>query len=125
MTTGPADDREAWRVIDLFSGAGGLSLGFSAAFEQPFRAVLANDFDAAAARTWQENFREPIVSGDLVAWLDDPETTVPAADVVIGGPPCQGFSLLNKKRRGDARKALWRPYMAVVERSGAQELWEK
>ena len=39
---------------------------------------------------------------------------------LLGGPPCQGFSLLNKNREGDPRKQLWRPYFEIVERSGAQ-----
>ncbi len=38
---------------------------------------------------------------------------------MIGGPPCQGFSLLNKNREDDPRKQLWRPFMDIVERSGA------
>jgi DNA (cytosine-5)-methyltransferase 1 len=45
--------------------------------------------------------------------------SIPQADVVIGGPPCQGFSLLNKDRADDPRKQMWRPYLQVVERSGA------
>ncbi len=45
---------------------------------------------------------------------------IPQADVVIGGPPCQGFSLLNKQRSGDRRKQLWRPFLDVVALSGTQ-----
>ena len=45
---------------------------------------------------------------------------IPQADVVIGGPPCQGFSLLNKKRDGDSRRALWEPYLEIANRSGAR-----
>ncbi len=45
---------------------------------------------------------------------------VPKADVVIGGPPCQGFSLLNKNRSNDKRRALWEPFLDVVEASGAR-----
>ncbi|MFQ5741624.1 MAG: DNA cytosine methyltransferase [Acidobacteriota bacterium] len=44
---------------------------------------------------------------------------IPRADVVVGGPPCQGFSLLNKQRRQDARRQLWRPFLEVVRRAGA------
>lgn len=40
-------------------------------------------------------------------------------EVVIGGPPCQGFSLLNKKRHGDARRELWKAYMQVVQQAEA------
>jgi DNA (cytosine-5)-methyltransferase 1 len=54
--------------------------------------------------------------------LNDPTVNIPEADVVIGGPPCQGFCLLNKRREGDPRKQLWRPYFEIVERSGANVL---
>ena len=59
-----------------------------------------------------------LVVGDIEKWLE--EGDVPKADVVIGGPPCQGFSLLNKNKDGDPRKQLWRPFMEIVKRSGAQ-----
>jgi DNA (cytosine-5)-methyltransferase 1 len=110
---------KTWKTIDLFSGAGGLTAGFSSLFGRPFETVLALDFNADAARSFNANFGERCRVGDIVAWLADPKTKVPAADVVLGGPPCQGFSLLNKKRRGDDRRQLWRPYLEVVERSGA------
>ena len=45
---------------------------------------------------------------------------VPSADIVIGGPPCQGFSLLNKNRDGDERRQLWRPFLKFVELSNAR-----
>jgi DNA (cytosine-5)-methyltransferase 1 len=59
------------------------------------------------------------VRGDIVEILNDPATKIPKADVVIGGPPCQGFSLLNKNRDDDSRKKLWRPFFEIVRRSGA------
>ncbi len=108
-----------YRVIDLFCGAGGLSLGFSEEYGHPFEPVWANDFNKYAADTYNVNFGNHCVYGDILEILDDPNTVIPAADIVIGGPPCQGFSLLNRNREGDSRRALWRPYMEVVERSGA------
>ena len=107
----------AYRVIDLFCGAGGLSAGFEAT--KRFRTVWANDVDAHAAATFDRNFDARCDAGDIVAILRDRSTEIPRADVVIGGPPCQGFSLLNKNRDGDPRKQLWRPYLQVVELSGA------
>lgn len=108
------------RLIDLFCGAGGMTLGFTGEeFGNPFVPVWANDFDADAAATYNANFGEHCVVGDIVSLLDDSGTEIPKADVVIGGPPCQGFSLLNKGRDEDPRKHLWRPFMDVVERSEA------
>lgn len=110
---------EKYRLIDLFCGAGGLSLGFSKEFGHSFEPVWANDFNQCAVNTYNKNFGNHCVEGNILDLLDDPNTVIPAADVVIGGPPCQGFSLLNRNRDGDARRALWRPYMEVVRRSGA------
>ena len=109
-----------YKLIDLFCGAGGLSLGFSESFGRNFLPVWANDFNQYAANTYNENFGNHCIVGDIIDILADPLLKIPHADVVIGGPPCQGFSLLNKNRAGDARRNLWRPYMEVVKRSGAE-----
>jgi DNA (cytosine-5)-methyltransferase 1 len=109
-----------YRLIDLFSGAGGLTLGFSEAFGHKFRSVWANDMDQDAVASYNLNFGEHCVYGDIVDFLSDADVVIPAADVVIGGPPCQGFSLLNKNRDDDSRKHLWRPFLEVVRRSGAE-----
>lgn len=111
--------RERFRLIDVFAGAGGMTLGFSRTFGHVFESVWANDFNADCVRTYQANFGHNCIAGDIVDILEDPETDIPKADVVIGGPPCQGFSLLNKNREGDPRKQLWRPYLDIVARSGA------
>ena len=108
------------RYIDLFAGAGGMSVGFEQVSGLPFRSVWANDFNEYAANTYRRNFDSTCESGDIVDILNDPETVIPQADLVIGGPPCQGFSLLNKLRADDPRKKLWIPFMEVVDRSGAQ-----
>jgi len=108
-----------YRLIDLFCGAGGMSLGFSEVFGQPFQSVWANDFNQFCGDTYNENFGHHCVVGDIVEILEQGKIEIPKADVVIGGPPCQGFSLLNKNRENDPRKELWRPYLAVVERCGA------
>jgi len=56
---------------------------------------------------------------DIEHYLIDADTAIPEADIVIGGPPCQGFSLLNKDRRDDPRRALWEPYLEITTKSGA------
>ncbi|RJP74958.1 MAG: DNA cytosine methyltransferase [Desulfobacteraceae bacterium] len=112
-------DTKRYRLIDLFSGAGGMSLGFSEAFGQPFQTVWANDFSQFCVDTYNENFGPHSVAGDIVEILETKQIEIPQADVVIGGPPCQGFSLLNRNRENDPRKELWRPFLEVVEKCGA------
>lgn len=109
-----------YRLIDLFAGAGGFTRGFVDHFGDRIESVWANDFDMAATRTYNANFGNHCKFGDIVELLEDPNTVIPDADIVIGGPPCQGFSLLNKNRDSDPRKQLWRPYLDVVQRSGAR-----
>ena len=113
-----------YRLIDLFCGAGGMTMGFAKPeFCGGFESVLAVDNDQASFDTYQANFHtgermsEPRSAIDIELMLE--EKPIPHADVVIGGPPCQGFSLLNKNREGDRRRALWQPFMDVVEQSGA------
>lgn len=104
------------RLIDLFCGAGGMTLGFT---RKGFQSVWALDNDEAAVETFNANFGNHADCADIEEWLAK-KRSIPKADVVIGGPPCQGFSLLNKRRKGDARRALWQPYLDVVKRSGAK-----
>ncbi|CAM5286758.1 DNA cytosine methyltransferase [Streptomyces tanashiensis] len=112
----------AIKVVDLFSGAGGFSAGFRA-YEpngpgsSPFLSVAAVEFDKAAAATYAANFGSSHVANvDIAEW--DPTPYRDAVDVVMGGPPCQGFSGLNKGNlepdRNDPRNLLWREYMRVV-----------
>jgi DNA (cytosine-5)-methyltransferase 1 len=109
-----------YKLIDLFSGAGGMTLGFvDERFCGGFECVLAIDNDEAAIYTHRQNFAGDAAAGNIETWLIK-HPNVPKADVVIGGPPCQGFSLLNKNRHGDQRRALWEPYLDIVERSGAK-----
>lgn len=114
------NDDESIRLIDLFAGAGGFTLGFRYRFGERLSVVWANDFNSDAAATYRANFGDHCTEGDIVDILEDPRTVIPAADIVIGGPPCQGFSLLNKNREHDPRKELWIPYMQIVKRSGAR-----
>lgn len=110
---------QTYRLIDLFAGAGGMTLGFSRVFGNNFTPIWANDYNRDAVRTYNANFGPHCIQDDISSLLNNPATVIPAADVVIGGPPCQGFSLLNKNREGDPRKQMWRPFLEVVERSGA------
>lgn len=106
------------KVIDLFCGAGGLSCGFLQGINgSHFESILAIDNDKAAISTYNANFGQHGVVANIDEWIV--ENPVPKADIVIGGPPCQGFSLLNKNRAGDYRRALWEPYMDIIEKSSA------
>lgn len=111
---------ETLKLIDLFSGAGGLTIGFHWLSRFPFETVWANDFNTFAVNTYNENFGVICLPGDIVDILSDDSTVVPKAHVVVGGPPCQGFSLLNKQRADDPRKKLWIPFMEVVDRAEAR-----
>ena len=85
--------------IDLFSGCGGMTLGFGWA---GFNSVLASDIDENCEKTFATNFPEiPFLCGDLSEFTKDEFDKIISEkeiDVIIGGPPCQGFSLANKKR---------------------------
>jgi len=108
------------RLIDLFAGAGGFTLGFTQHFNGNLKPVWANDFNSPATKTYNANFGNHCVVGDIVDILENQSDIIPQADIVIGGPPCQGFSLLNKQRRNDPRKQLWIPFMDIVDLSGAR-----
>ncbi|MFI5906018.1 DNA cytosine methyltransferase [Dactylosporangium sp. NPDC051541] len=97
-------------VVDLFAGCGGLTEGLRQA--ERFRSVGAVEIDAAAAATYAENFGKHIHQGGIAEWLDS--GLVPTADVVVGGPPCQGFSNLGKRLDDDPRNELWREYWRAL-----------
>jgi DNA (cytosine-5)-methyltransferase 1 len=111
--------RKRYQVIDAFCGAGGMTLGFSAAMGHPFVPVWANDTDEACAQTYTANFGVHCEVAEITSLLRRNPEHVPAADVVIGGPPCQPHCPLNKYRDGDPRKQLWRPFLDIVVKSGA------
>ncbi|MFD9038543.1 DNA cytosine methyltransferase [Streptomyces bottropensis] len=121
--TGVPPDDSSIKVVDLFSGAGGFSAGFRA-YEpngpgsSPFESVAAVEYDEAAAATYAANFGHSHVANvDITTW--DPDPYRDKADVVMGGPPCQGFSALHrnnpeKPKADDPRNRLWVEYVRVV-----------
>jgi DNA (cytosine-5)-methyltransferase 1 len=99
------------RTIDLFAGAGGLTLGFELA-DREFMPVFAVEVDDAAARTFKQNFGCEVWDGSI----EDVEV-FPDADLIIGGPPCQGFSPLGRDRDDISRaklNSLWEHYLRAV-----------
>ncbi|WP_225755641.1 DNA cytosine methyltransferase [Actinotalea sp. Marseille-Q4924] len=114
----PADGDElpaaALTVLDLFAGAGGISTGLG--LTKGFRTVAAVEMDVAAAATYQLNHPDTeVFVGPIQDWLRDAE--VPRVDVVVGGPPCQGFSTLGKQDAEDVRNSLWHEYAQTIVRA--------
>jgi DNA (cytosine-5)-methyltransferase 1 len=105
-----------YKLIDLFAGAGGMTLGFQRAGFVP---VLAVEKEPDFAATYRENFGDHVIAEDIADLIDRGGMQT-KADVVIGGPPCQGFSNLTGNRANDPRRAMWRYFMDVVESSGCQ-----
>jgi DNA (cytosine-5)-methyltransferase 1 len=114
---------DQYRLIDLFAGCGGMTLGFMETGR--YSAVLAVEWDKDAAETYRTNFSRPFLLGNegrqsshllREGAIEDVES-FPEADVVIGGPPCQGFSPLNRDSVGLERRGLWREYLRALEDS--------
>ena len=103
--------------IDLFSGCGGLSLGLKWA---GIETVLANDIDFNCQKTYEFNFPESqFLLGDLSEFQkkDFDKYITNRPDFVVGGPPCQGFSLANKNRnkiKDDPRNKLFYQFLKVI-----------
>lgn len=95
------------RAVDLFCGAGGFTYGFVLA---GFRPVLAVDSDAWAVASYGANFGDHAVCTAI-----EKVKAFPPAEVIIGGPPCQGFSQLGSHLPNDPRNQLWRQYLRAVE----------
>lgn len=103
-------------VIDLFAGVGGLSLGFE---KQGFDVLIANEYDVLIAEAYSENHKNTkMLVGDITS-LDLKKTFgsyTGKIDVVIGGPPCQGFSQKGQRKTiDDERNFLFKYYVAVVK----------
>lgn len=102
------------RVVDLFSGCGGLSLGFQKA---GFDVVAAFDNWDEAITVYKKNFIHPIIKSDL----KDVESVCPRIaeykpDMIIGGPPCQDFSSAGKRNEDNGRGDLTVAYAQIVDK---------
>lgn len=98
------------RVVSLFSGAGGLDLGFARAGHE---VVWANDLYADAVASYRANIGGHIVCRDIAEIASG---DIPDCDIVIGGFPCQGFSVANVKRHeSDVRNRLYLQLLRVVK----------
>lgn len=98
------------KVVSLFSGAGGLDLGFIMAGHE---IIWANDLYGDAVETYRRNIGDHIVCEDI---RNVKASEIPDCDIVIGGFPCQGFSVANWKRHADdKRNILYKQLMRVID----------
>jgi DNA (cytosine-5)-methyltransferase 1 len=103
--------RPTRNAVSLFTGAGGMDVGFE---EAGFNVLWANDIDEAACRTYERNHKGRIECGPLEEFIGSLKQ-YEGVDLLFGGPPCQGFSVAGKMDHTDARSQLvWR-YFDVVE----------
>lgn len=97
------------RIVSLFSGAGGLDLGF---IQAGHTVVWANDIYGDAVATYMRNIGNHIVEADINSIASG---NIPDCDMVMGGFPCQGFSVANVKRHSeDERNSLYKELLRVI-----------
>jgi DNA (cytosine-5)-methyltransferase 1 len=99
------------QAISLFSGAGGMDIGFSRA---GYETVWANDLDPVACETFRANGLGDIECGDLKLLLPHLKQ-FRGIDIVFGGPPCQGFSVAGKMDADDERNSLIYSFITAVD----------
>lgn len=117
-----------YSTISLFTGCGGLDLGFTGGFnflgkhydKRDFKIIWANDIDRASCETFEKNFHEPIVCGDINKILKGEHSSTlfdnsfpERSDVVLGGFPCQDFSHAGKRKGFNSQRGLL--YQSMVE----------
>jgi DNA (cytosine-5)-methyltransferase 1 len=99
---------KVYTVASLFSGAGGLDLGFE---WEGFNILWASDLNKDATDSYLRNFGSPALQCDI---SDLSAHGIPSADVIIGGPPCQSFSLVGQRKPDDPRGKLVFEFLRIV-----------
>lgn len=97
------------RTVSLFCGAGGMDIGFE---RQGYKVIWANDIDKDACATHRNWSDAEVVCGSI---CDIDEADIPDCDVMLGGFPCQGFSLSGPRKLDDKRNKLYREYVRIVD----------
>lgn len=101
------------RAISLFSGAGGMDVGFKAA---GFKIIASNEIDKHACDTYRANHAESrLIEGDIEKHTEE-LVSLRDIDVVFGGPPCQGFSVAGKMDPDDPRSKLVFSFCEIIEK---------
>jgi len=101
------------KVISLFTGCGGLDLGFH---QMGYDIVWANDFAHWACKTYEKNFEGTIVEGDIEKIDPYKDKSIPDCDLVLGGFPCQDFSMIWKRPGlGGERGNLYKSFLRFVD----------
>jgi len=118
-----------YKILSLFSGCGGMDIGFSGDFKylgsdygkRNFELSWANDIDKNACKTFKEYFNHDIVCGDIVEIIEKnekPSIFPPNIDIVLGGFPCQDFSHAGKRLGfGSQRGLLYQSMVKVVKKT--------
>lgn len=102
------NDMKQYTIASLFSGAGGLDLGFENA---GFQTIWANDIDEDALKTHAEWSNSELVHGDIEKLNLN---KIPETDLILGGFPCQGFSLAGPRKIDDSRNKMYRNFVDLV-----------
>jgi len=120
--------KSAYSITSLFTGCGGLDLGFTGGFmalgkkyaKRNFEIAWANDIDEAACVTYRKYFKQDIVCGDITRILDNKHNAMfdklmpSKVDIILGGFPCQDFSHAGKRKGFNSRRGLLYQSMAEV-----------
>ena len=105
-----------YSVYSLFTGAGGFDIGFK---EAGYEIIGASDIWEESKNTMNYNFPNiPFIHKDVRLLTSDEiliSTGGKKPDVIIGGPPCQGFSVMGDKNSGDPRNTLFESYIRIVD----------
>jgi DNA (cytosine-5)-methyltransferase 1 len=103
-----------YKVVDLFCGCGGFSEGFRNA---GYEILCGIDIDRQALNTYKNNFKKTkVIESDITNFAEGNLNQIMSCDVLLGGPPCQGFSLAGKLDHEDKRNHLVFSYLKIVKK---------
>ncbi len=101
------------RIVSIFSGCGGLDLGFHL---EGYETVWANDFSEWACASFKKKFGDVIIEGDITKIDPYTDTTIPDCDLILGGFPCQDFSVIWKQPGLEGKRGgLYRHFLEFVD----------